>query len=79
MISRRGVLRGLLAAPVIIRTPGLLMPIKPLSATPPVFYAWDAAAAGMDMTLWTEWRPLPAIVPVSPYWVCMADEQRGRS
>lgn len=33
MISRRGILGGLLAglaAPVIIRTPGLLMPIKPL-------------------------------------------------
>ena len=30
MLSRRGFLSGLLAAPVIIRTPGLLMPIKPL-------------------------------------------------
>lgn len=27
MIDRRGLLGGLLAAPVIIRTPGLLMPI----------------------------------------------------
>lgn len=30
MIQRRGFLLGLLAAPAIIRTPGLLMPIKPL-------------------------------------------------
>lgn len=31
MIRRRGLLRGLLAAPVVIRTPGLLMAIKPLA------------------------------------------------
>ena len=30
MLSRRGVLGVLLAAPVVIRTQGLLMPIKPL-------------------------------------------------
>lgn len=29
-LSRRHALFGLLAAPVIIRTPGLLMPMKPL-------------------------------------------------
>lgn len=28
MIQRRGFLAGLLAAPAIIRTPGLLMPVK---------------------------------------------------
>ncbi len=31
MISRRGVLVGLLAAPAIIRTPGLLMAVRPVS------------------------------------------------
>lgn len=30
MINRRGFIVGLLAAPVIIRTPGLLMPVRPL-------------------------------------------------
>ena len=30
MISRRAALFGLLAGPAIIRTPGLLMPIKPI-------------------------------------------------
>ena len=29
LLSRRGLIGSLLAAPVIIRTPGLLMPIKP--------------------------------------------------
>ncbi len=29
-MNRRGILRGLLAAPFVIRTPGLLMPIKAL-------------------------------------------------
>lgn len=33
-LSRRGLLGGLLAAPVIIRTPGLLMRIKPLVIEP---------------------------------------------
>lgn len=30
MLARRGLLAGLLFAPAIIRTPGLLMPVKPL-------------------------------------------------
>ena len=30
MLNRRGLLLGLLAAPAIIKTPGLLMPIKPI-------------------------------------------------
>jgi len=30
VISRRGIIRSLLFAPAIIRTPGLLMPIRPL-------------------------------------------------
>ena len=30
MLTRRGVLRGLLAAPAIIRTPGLLMAVRPV-------------------------------------------------
>jgi hypothetical protein len=29
-VSRRGFLRGLIAAPLVVRTPGILMPIKPL-------------------------------------------------
>jgi hypothetical protein len=33
-MQRRGFLKGLLAAPAIIRSPGLLMPIKPLA------YGW---------------------------------------
>ena len=31
-LNRRGFLGGLLAAPAIIRTPGLLMPVRPLEA-----------------------------------------------
>ena len=30
MVSRRSILLGLLAAPAIIRTPGLLMPVRPV-------------------------------------------------
>lgn len=36
MIRRRGFLLGLLAAPAIIRTPGLLMPIKPFVERLPI-------------------------------------------
>jgi hypothetical protein len=32
MLSRRGLLLGLVAAPAVIRTPGLLMPVKKLIA-----------------------------------------------
>lgn len=31
MIARRGLLAGMLAAPAIVRTPGLLMPVRPLA------------------------------------------------
>lgn len=34
MLTRRGLIGTLLAAPVIIRTPGLLMPIKPFVMVP---------------------------------------------
>lgn len=30
MLSRRGLIGALLATPIIIKTPGLLMPVKPL-------------------------------------------------
>jgi len=30
MMNRRGFLTGLLAAPVVITTPGLLMPVRPV-------------------------------------------------
>lgn len=43
MIARRGLLAGLgaslLAAPAIIRTPGLLMPVKPV-VVPPALCWW---------------------------------------
>lgn len=35
MIGRRGLLGAFLAAPVIIRTPGLLMPVRPMKLMPP--------------------------------------------
>ena len=34
-MQRRGLLLGLLAAPAIIRTPGLLMPVKKVPVVPP--------------------------------------------
>lgn len=49
MLSRRGLLGGILAlgvAPVIIRTPGLIMPIKPVQL--PV----HLISAGEMMSLW---------------------------
>lgn len=43
MITRRKALVGLFVAPAIIRTPGLLMPIKPLQNE---YEAWVALYAG---------------------------------
>jgi hypothetical protein len=41
MINRRGFVRGLLALPAIIRTPGLLMPVRPLShLSGKVYFEW---------------------------------------
>ena len=37
MINRRNVIRGLLAAPVVITTPGLLMPVKAMHHPRDVF------------------------------------------
>lgn len=36
MINRRGLLVSLLAAPAIIRTPGLLMPVRPIDLLEPI-------------------------------------------
>ena len=43
MITRRGILGTLLAAPAIIRTPGLLMPIRVLRSTRQFYWevTWD--------------------------------------
>jgi len=46
-LARRSILKGLLAAPVIIRTPGLLMPIKPLGK----YYYWEVST-GSDTPWW---------------------------
>ncbi len=44
MLGRRGALLGLLAAPMIVRTPGLLMPVRRVSAPPPDLFAIMRAA-----------------------------------
>lgn len=38
-MNRRGFLGGLLAMPAIIRTPGLLMPVRPMRAAG--LYYWE--------------------------------------
>ena len=49
-MNRRGVIGSLLAAPFIVRTPGLLMPVKPpLMYLPPRIHAEDIASY-MDYT-----------------------------
>ena len=51
MIHRRRFLVGLLAAPAIIRTPGLLMPVKPPAPTEPLNLApqaWLLTIYGTD-------------------------------
>lgn len=69
MLGRRGLLGVLLAAPVIIRTPGLLMPVKKVvlpSSTmvtidwvqpgiPPLAYQVQFSPAGSGIWQTTEW------------------------
>jgi hypothetical protein len=62
MISRRGLITGLIAlvaAPAIIRTPGLLMPIRPLILP-------DMTTLYVNRTSWIEeWQELAeAFMPV---------------
>lgn len=48
--SRRGFLTGLgaafVAAPAVIRTPGLLMPVKPALVQPPAIRMWGSFIGG---------------------------------
>ena len=66
MISRRGLLGSLavaLAAPAIIRSPGLLMPVKPLQSDGVALFSvphpkWQVgidAASGVDMPITVFW------------------------
>jgi hypothetical protein len=47
MIARRRILLGLLAAPMVVKTPGLLMPIKPV--TPVSFGGLISTSAGLNI------------------------------
>ena len=56
MIPRRGLLAGLgalLAAPAIIRTPGLLMPVRPLRE--PILIALDFGPPAGDVLMFQRW------------------------
>lgn len=54
-MNRRGFLTGLLAAPVVITTPGLLMPVRSLALPEPVFIPgisdMDLGTAILEMAL----------------------------
>lgn len=50
MLARRGLLTSLLALPAIIKTPGLLMPVKPLRG---VVYWRRYSASGVPEGEWT--------------------------
>lgn len=54
-LSRRGLAGALLAAPAIIRTPGLLMPVKAIAPMPP------AIKVTTDNRLVIRYRPLPQL------------------
>ena len=53
-MKRRGFLAGLLFAPAIIRTPGLLMPVRPLDLSP-------------GPSIWlVSWSSMPSIIEIAP-------------
>jgi hypothetical protein len=51
MVNRRHVLTGLLAAPMIIRIPGLLMPVRRVDAAPARF-GLDSQLLGTTRIFW---------------------------
>jgi hypothetical protein len=55
MLSRRLFSFGLLAAPAIIRTPGLLMPVKPILFTEPIALDIVTVNASYLVPDWAEW------------------------
>lgn len=77
MLQRRGLLAGLgalLAAPAIIRTPGLLMPVRPVLE--PVIWGVDWGAAGGDFTAGVLMRPDGSVVAT---WSCDALPSTGQT
>ena len=55
-MKRRGFLAGLLFAPAIIRTPGLLMPVRPVDLSP-------------GPSIWlVSWSSMPSIIEIAPPW-----------
>ncbi len=67
-LSRRGLLAGIIAAvaaPVIIRTPGLLMPIKPVGVEG---YPWRIVTAGIDVSRKITGRHAQIILVDDPYF-----------
>ncbi len=62
-MKRRTLLKSLLAAPAVITTPGLLMPVKPVLAdVNPFGFFDDLRVIPLDF-----WDPLPP-VPLRPEW-----------
>ena len=56
-MPRRRALLGLLAAPALIKTPGLLMPVKPLPAATPCGFIYGRVSVDQD-GIWSEYFPV---------------------
>lgn len=72
MLARRGFLTGLLAAPAIVRTPGLLMPVKPAVLTLPRLLSY------LELQAITQRALIPALYAQVyqglPMWFVRAEE-----
>ena len=55
MLERRGLILGLLATPFIVRTPGLLMPIKPVKQIFTIDWR-EIACREIDLLELSAWR-----------------------
>lgn len=61
-MNRRLLLTGLLAAPLVSRIPGVLMPVRPLSAA--TLDPWNLQAVVDELPSWTSWE-----APAGRYWL----------
>jgi hypothetical protein len=69
MLSRRGFIGSLLAAPVIIRTPGLLMPIKPPLVLRVVDRPFKMTPAELNELHRQWWRHLSATTQIPSHYL----------
>ena len=65
MLNRRGFILGAIAAPAVIRTPGLIMPVKPVIETPKLIiedFEWRTIVPRCSVEIYDDVREINALI-----------------